>query len=190
MKRWLILAMLATVSAAWAQDAEQLMIKPPAGWKVGFHERRGAVEITEIVPPGQTTAAWQDMLVVELIDGKPAVDKDVQTILRNRVEEVRADCPSVGAGETSLSTDNGYESGMRAIACPRSKKWNKGEVSLFKVILGNDRTYVVIRSWRSEPFEKTKVTLPADKMTEWLGFMAKVVVCDPRDPNRACPVKK
>jgi hypothetical protein len=128
------------------------------------------------------------MLVVELIGAKP--DKDVQAVLRDRLDEIHHDCENVGAGAPQLSRENGYDTGLRAIACPRSKKWNKGEISLFKVLLGNDRTYIVARSWRSEAFEKTHVTLPADKMTEWLAFMEQVVVCDPRDPTHPCPTRK
>ena len=184
----LLAGLLGQGHATQAQGVEQLMVLPPKGWKVGYHEQRGTVEVTEIIPPDQTIEAWQDMLVVELIAGKP--DKDVQTVLRERLEEIHRDCENVGAGEPQLSKENGYDTGVRAIACPRSQKWNKGEVSLFKVLLGNDRTYVVSRSWRSEPFEKQHVSLPSDKMEEWLTFMTQVTVCDPRDPAHPCPVRK
>ncbi len=125
------------------------------------------------------------MLVVEMITPRP--DKDVQSLLADRLQTVRADCASAGAGAVELGKENGYEIGLRAIACPRSQKWNQGEVSLFKVLIGNDRTYVVTRSWRSAPFDKQHVTLPPDKMQDWLSFMAGIVLCDPRDATHPCP---
>jgi hypothetical protein len=173
---------------ARAQETERLLVLPPKGWTAAYHHQQGNVDVTEVIPPDQNIQSWQDMLVVEMIVAKP--DKDVQTVLADRVTEIRGDCANVGSGDTQLGKENGYDVGLRAIACPRSTKWDKGEVSLFKVLLGNARTYIVSRSWRSEPFEKQHVALPADKMTEWIGFMSQVVLCDTQDPAHPCPAKK
>jgi len=111
----------------------------------------------------------------------------VQTVLRERMADVKTECDDMGAGEVQLARENGYESGMRVAACNKSKRWGKGELSLYKVILGGQRTYVVSRSWSGPPFEKTQSPVSSEKLVEWLAFMARVVVCDASDTSHPCP---
>ncbi len=52
-------------TAAFAAEpvaGEQLFILPPQGWVVGYHDSKGNVDVTELLPPGQTLKDWSDML--------------------------------------------------------------------------------------------------------------------------------
>lgn len=179
------LLMLAGASARAQQGGEQLFLIPPSGWTIVAHEVKGATEVTELTPPNQTAQDWTDKLKVELIQGKPAAD--VQTVLNSLIKAVQDDCDDLGAGAPNLSVENGYDSGIRAVACPKTRRTSRGEIGLLKVVLGKDRTYVVSRLWSGPPYPKDKIPLPGQTSDEWLAFMSKVTVCDPRERAHPCP---
>ncbi len=172
-------------AAAQQPSGEQLFVLPPQGWKIGFHDRQGNVEVTEVLPPDQTVQEWTEMLAVQVVIGKG--QKMPQEVLKEQMSDIQKDCTDVGAGAVSLGVENGYDTAIRAIACTRLKKWPKGELGLYKVLRGRDRLYIVSRSWRGEPFEKSQLPLPPETTQAWLAFMQQVVLCDTRDPKRPCP---
>lgn len=165
--------------------SEQLFILPPKGWTVGYHDNKGNVDVSEVLPPGQTLKNWTEMLTVQIIGGMS--NKPAQEVLKDQLEIVKNACEDIGAGQVSVATENGYETAMRAVACPKSKQWGDGELSLYKVISGRDRAYVVWRSWRGPSFDKDHLPVPAEVTAEWLTFMRQVMLCDMRDPKHACP---
>jgi len=183
-----LLAFVAPMAGAQQQAGEQLFLIPPQGWTIVYHDQKGATDLTELAPPGQSAKDWTEMLTVEMIQGKPTMD--VQTILGSRLDVIHKGCDDVGAGPPQLSAENGYESGVRAFACPKTKQGDRGEISLYKVFLGQDRTYVISRAWSGKSYEKDKMPLPASSTEEWLAFMSKVVLCDPRARNHPCPSTK
>ncbi len=190
MRKLSVLALLfcACAAAQAQQGGEQLFLIPPAGWTIAYHDTKNNVELTELTPPGQTAQSWTDMLTVELVQGHPM--SDVQSTLKARLETIHQDCNDVGAGQVQLSVENGYDTGIRAVACPKTHKDERGEISLYKVILGKDRTYVISRAWSGKAYDKDKIPLPEQTTQEWLAFMAKVVLCDPRERSHPCPATK
>jgi hypothetical protein len=186
-----LLGLLGLSVDAFAQQGggvEQLFMLPPPGWSVVSHDVKNNVEFSALLPPGQSATDWTEMITVELIGGKP--NMDVQTTLNGRLELIHQGCDDVGAGPPQLAVENGYDTGVRAFACPKSKKYGKGELSLYKVIIGRSRTYVISRAWSGEPYEKNKVPVPAKTTEEWLAFMSKVIVCDSGDRIHPCPPAK
>lgn len=183
--------LISTASLAHAQQqggGEQLMIIKPQGWEQVFHDQKGAIDITSLAPAGQTAKNWSDLLTVEMITGKPTMD--VQTVLNKRLDSIHQGCEDVGAGPAQLSTENGFDAGVRAYACPKSKQDGRGEVSLYKVFIGQERIYVISRAWSGKPYEKNKIPLPASTTEDWLKFMGTVVLCDPKANNHPCPSTK
>jgi hypothetical protein len=164
---------------------EQLFILPPKGWVVGYHDAKGNIDVTEVLPPGQTLKNWTEMLTVQIIGGMSK--KSAQDVLKDQLEIVKNACEDIGAGQVSLAMENGFDTAMRAVACPKSKQWGDGELSLYKVISGRDRAYVVWRSWRGPSFDKQHLPVPVETTTEWLSFMRQVLLCDVSDPKHACP---
>lgn len=173
---------------AQAQGGEQLFLVPPPGWTIVGHDVKNSTEVTELTPPTQSAQNWTDKLKVELVQGKPLAD--VQTVLTSLIKAVREDCDDIGAGPPQIAVENGYDTGVRAVACPKTKQAPHGEIGLLKVILGKERTYVISRLWSGKPYEKDKIPLPAQATDEWVAFMGKVTVCDPRDSKHPCPLTK
>ncbi|MDR3435961.1 hypothetical protein [Telmatospirillum sp.] len=178
--------LLTSLAAAQQPSGEQLYVLPPKGWDVAYHDSKGNIDVTEVLPPGQTLKNWTEMLTVQMISGQPV--KTPQDVLTDQVEVIKNACEDIGAGRLNLAVENGYETALRAIACPKSKQWGDGELSLYKVISGRERAYVVWRSWRGPAFDKEHLPVPAEKTTEWLTFMQQVMLCDEHDPKHSCLV--
>lgn len=183
------LFVLAAAQAAMAQQpalqGEQLYVLPPQGWVPAFHDTQGNVELVEMVPQGQTMSNWSEMLMIQLITGKPT--QTPEEVLKGQQEQIKQLCEDSGFGPVGPTKENGYDAAIQAMACTKSKKYGKGEVNLFKVIRGNERLYILNRAWRGEPFEKTHLPLPAETTKSWLAFMQQAIVCDSRDGQRPCP---
>lgn len=174
-----------SVALAQGRTGEALYIAPPQGWIPAFHDTQGNVELTEMVPAGQTAQDWTEMLTVQLIAGKP--ERSPQDVLKDQLGDIQKACEDVGAGPIGPGVENGYDTAMRAIACTKSKQWGKGELTLYKVVRGHERLYVVARVWRGEPFAKDKLPVSPDTTKQWLAFMQQVTVCDTRDAQHPCP---
>jgi hypothetical protein len=178
-------AVLSSPASAQQIAGEQLYVPPPAGWKVAYTNKQDNIEVTEVVPAGQNVQDWTEMLTVQVLLDKPV--KSPEDILKEQMADFQKECDDVGAGPIGPERENGYDTALRAIACTRSKQWGKGELSLYKVLRGRDRTYIVSRTWRGEPFDKERLPVSPDVTKQWLLFMHQVVLCDSRDVQRPCP---
>ncbi len=181
-----LLAGVVLAGGAFADSAgEALYLIPPTGWKMQFHHRQGDVELSELVPAGQTIRDWTDMLSVQIFYGPPK--QTAQELLAEAMARIKNECKEAAAGPVLPGIENGYETALRAVACPELKRWGKGEMDLYKSLRGRANAYLVERSWRGAPFEKAHPPLPAETTKEWLAFMNQVVLCDNADPHRPCP---
>jgi len=183
----LLAALLLLPSSAFAQKlmGEQLYVLPPQGWVLAFHDRQGNVDLTEMVPQGQTMAEWNEMLMVQMIEGKP--NQTPEDVLKNQQTQIKEACEDSGFGPVGPSQENGYDTAIQAMVCSKSKKYEKGEINLFKVIRGHERLYIINRAWRGEPFDKAHLPVPPETTKAWLTFMSQTVVCDSRDAQKPCP---
>jgi hypothetical protein len=172
---------------AYALEGEQLYVLPPQGWVPAFHDAQGNVELVEMVPQGQSMSDWSEMLMVQLINGKP--NQTPEEVLKAQQEQIKQACEDSGFGAVSAGMENGYDMAMQAMACTKSKKYAKGELNLFKVIRGHERLYILNRAWRGEPFDKAHLPVSPETTKSWLTFMSQALVCDSRDGQRPCPKK-
>lgn len=180
---------LAAGAAVAQQTTERLYINYSGmlpGWTVVPTQRGGNVELTEIVPPGQDRQNWTDQVAVNIIYGVP--QESPAELLAERFRAIQAECDSTTLGPVAPSMENGYATALRAIACTKVKKWDQGEVSLYKAFRGRDAMYLVARSWRGPPFDKGHVPVPQETTIKWLAFVQSIILCDTQDPKRPCPV--
>ena len=182
-----IVALSVTASLA-VEPGEHLFVdvatKLP-GWVLTSVPRANGVELTVLVPPGQTAKDWTDQVAVETFYGPP--HGTAQELLTERFTQISRDCEDTAMGPVSPVIENGYDTAMRAVACTKIKKMDKGEVSLYKAWKGNDHMYLVARAWRGPPFDKAHVPVQPDVTLQWLAFVTSIVLCDTRDPHKPCP---
>lgn len=190
-RRFVSAALLGLVfaGAARAQDgSEHLYLnyrKLLPGWTVAPTQRGADVELTEIVPPGQSPQNWTDEVAVNILYGAPA--QSPQQLLSDRIASVQRECEETSVGPISPTVENGYETAMRAVACTKVKRLGLGEVTLYKAWKGREAMYLVARSWRGPAFEKGHVPVAPETTLQWLAMIQSVVLCDMRDPKRPCP---
>jgi len=155
------------------------------GWTAQPTTSNGQSEITAILPPGQTESNWTDSVAVEISYG--VATKSPQQVLADEFATAQRDCDDAIAGPVSPTMANGYETALRAIECTKSKRWNRGEVDLYKALRGKEGMYVVVRAWSGQPFEKGHNPVTLETSLKWLAFMQTVVLCDTRDTQHPCP---
>ena len=63
-------------------------------------------------------------------------------------------------------------------SCPLNKATGKPEITWFKAIQGNDSFYIVQVAFKAWPSK--------EQITQWMGYLKDVTVCDTRLLDRAC----
>ena len=182
MSRALLLA-AATVAVLLAPPAaaqlvnENLLVKMPAGYKVGYHAENDKQMITEMVPSGETVDDWTEMVTVQIFRGRKLAPEQFRDSLMKGWNE---GCPNASSKPTTSATENGYPSVLWLLNCPRNPKTGKPEITWFKAIRGNDSFYVVQKAFKFTPSK--------EQVAQWLGYLKSVSVCDTRLSDRRCPV--
>ena len=88
-------------------------------------------------------------------------------------------CPGSEGQQIAKVAENGYQSLVWLLSCPRNAAAGKPEITFFKGVQGNDSFYVVQKAFKFSP---TK-----DQFTQWVGYLGTVSVCDLRLRDRQCP---
>jgi len=187
-----LLGLLESV-AAMAQTVppptqERLLFLMPAGeWEAGVVQQAANVTMTEYVPKGQTLQAWSRMTTTQTVTGTKATAEQFLSVMFNGFK-ARARCENGDAKAFRSEPANGYPSVLGVLICPTYKGATFGEYTMIKVIGGQDAVHVIQRAWRG-PAYASGATMPfsAEEGREWIDYLGKISVCDPRDPAHPCP---
>src|SRR5271157_5725092 len=156
---------------------ENLLVAAPAGYEVGFRNKKKESSITEWVPAGETVDNWTEMVTVQVF-----YDLKVppEAFMRDLEKRWRGACPGAGEAQTIADgVEHGYPARVWLLDCPRNPDTGKREITWFKAIEGNDSFYVVQKAFKFMP---TK-----EQIVRWVGYLRNVKVCDSRVADRACP---
>ncbi len=170
-------------AALWAHPAaadlvnENLLAGAPPGYKVGFHDKKNDLQMTEWVPASQTVQNWTEMVTVQVFYGlKIAPDQ----FMRQLELRWRNACPGAGDAQPIVGgAENGYPTLLWILDCPKNPATDKPELTWFKAVQGNDSFYVVQKAFKFTPSK--------EQITRWIGYLKAVRVCDLRIADRACP---
>lgn len=173
----LMAALFLAIPAPAEVQGERLIQEAPAGYVVGFREVVGAISIVELVPEGETVSAWTEMLTVQGFAGLKSVTP-AQFEGESRAKWLSI-CTDGKFSSIARGEENGYPVSLWMLSCPRSAAPGKPEITWFKAVRGNDNFYVVQKAFRFEPSQ--------EQVRQWMQFMKRVTVCDPRLPDRPCP---
>jgi hypothetical protein len=172
----LIVCLLA-ITPAFAFEGENLLAAMPQGYKVGFQQKSGAKQITEMVPSGETVEGWTEMVTVQVFSGLKGVTPDQ---FRDRMVKLwSASCADAIAGPPTHAVENGYPIAFWMMTCPLNTQSGKPETTWFKAIQGHDSFYVVQKAFKFDPSQ--------DQIVQWTLYLKKIAVCDTRVKERACP---
>jgi len=162
---------------------EQLLFGPPAGWVSAFDQTAGRMRTMQFLPPGQTPAAWQDMLIVQMRAGQRVPPEAFLGEVPSRIE---GDCSEVWLGDIQSGPRNGYPAAFRMVACGLNHHSNMGEFSLFYVVTGKAGIYAFQRAWQVPPFDANSKPISKDTLAAGMRYLESIKVCDTADPAHPC----
>jgi hypothetical protein len=173
----LLLAALAVRPAAAELVNENLLAGLPSGYKVGFHDKQSNLDMTEFVPAKETVENWTEMVSVQIFYGLKITPEQFMRSLESRW---RGACPGAGDAQPVVGgPENGYQTLLWILDCPKNPGTGKPELTWFKAVQGNDSFYVVQKAFKFTPNK--------EQITRWIDYLKAVRVCDSRLADRACP---
>lgn len=176
----LIAAVTWMTAAAALPEEENVLVPIPKGYKVDFQRNDNNARVTEMVPVNESGKNWTEKLTVRvfyrLADVAPEKFKSQLEQLWSKA------CPGNESKLVKTGNDGGLPSITWVMLCKSNPSTGKPENTWLKVIQGADSLYVVEKAYKFVP------TKAQEK--QWLAFLDKVSVCDPRVPERPCPEAK
>ena len=171
-----VTAMVTSACLAELQD-ENILAGLPAGFKIDFQQRNKAMLISEMVPVKQSVKNWTEMVTVQVFYGLKVTPDQFKAGIE---KELATACPRAESHPVAQGPENGYPSMVWLQNCPINKATGKPEITWFKAIQGNDSFYIVQVAFKAWPSKQ--------QITQWMGYLKDVTVCDTRLPDRACAV--
>ncbi len=155
---------------------ENLLQTLPDGHQIGFQDRKGGAQITEMVPKAETVENWTEMLTTQVFFGLKVAPRQFKASMD---EAMQAGCPGAKSMEGVQDQENGYPILAWLQVCPSKPATGKPEKPWYKAIQGNDSFYLVQNAFKYAPSEQ--------EVTRWLKYLRGISVCDTRLPASACP---
>jgi hypothetical protein len=171
-----VTAMVTSAGLAELQD-ENILAGLPAGFKIDFQQRNKTMLISEMVPVKQSVKSWTEMVTVQVFYGLKVTPDQFKAGIE---KELATACPRAESHPVAQGPENGYPSMVWLQNCPINKATGKPEITWFKAIQGNDSFYIVQVAFKARPSKQ--------QITQWMGYLKDVTVCDTRLPDRACAV--
>lgn len=165
---------------------ERLVMTPPTGWQMAGSTASQNTISRQLLPPGQTTENWQEMMSIQIMVDPHA---DPREHIQRIVEASRTNCEASGPSPVTEAQTNGYPVATLTVTCTKGRQTGLGGLVAVKAIRGGAALYVIQRIWRGQPFERNEIApVPPHMLQEWAGFLRNVSVCDSSDPVRhPCP---
>lgn len=181
-----ILAACAQQPVPEASSTEHLLAQPPPGWQLTYQLNNVDTRLVDFVPAGETQTEWTTKVSFE--SHSQLVVMDPIEMLISEVESEKDKCSFVQDFNLFSGFENNYPTSTRLIFCGENKFAKKGEVSLFKVIKGNDYFYIIRMVKRIPAFEADKPGIDESEIATWSNYLRRIRVCDTADNEHPCPV--
>jgi hypothetical protein len=158
--------------AASDQYGESLRAPSPAGYAVASREATGGLEHVELVPSGQSSSGWSEMVTTEVLKGG-VEEGDPVRFSEWMTGQWKNQCPDARIGAVDSGERNGYRYAFWRMDCARRASTGKPEVAVTLAIEGTYAFYTVQKTWRGAPAE--------DEVASWKrSYFDTVSVCDSR----------
>lgn len=149
-------------------DGETLIQTPIGGWDAAPPAQTDNKVEVFMFPRGEDSSNWTEAYQREAFHSTAGMESAMR-VYELRSQGDQQNCPNYESDVREDEPDNGYSSIMWRQSCERAP----GQVftSLHKVILGNDRLYILTKIWREEPSGRA--------WRQWEGTFEETYVCDP-----------
>lgn len=173
------LALLAG-SAFAALENENLLQPLPVGFKIATQEHNSHAALTEMVPSAESVDNWTQMVTTQIYFG--ANGPSFEAYKSGMEQRWQTACDTTDSVPVTSGKENGYDFQIWMQACRHTDATHAPEITWFKMIKGNDSTYVLQVAFHAEPQK--------EQVIKWMKYLKQVTVCDSRLKDRACPTTK
>lgn len=167
-------------------SGEKLLAAPPAGWNKIYGLNNGTTRLTDFVPPNQSKAEWSTKLSFESHDS--LTDINPIAILMGDLENLKDICEPIQSFNLFSGEENNYPTSVRLTFCGKNAHSSKGEVSISKVIQGNDYLYIVKMIHQVEPYTDPEAAITKEEIAVWSQYFREITLCDSRLETHPCPI--
>ena len=163
---------------------EFFLAAPPKEWLLGSDDKQIDIATFEFVPLGQSVDRWTELVTIQKRIGLTEVTPD--QFLADMAKENESVCDGYAIRRLAFQDKNGYETHGMIQSCGTNKDSKKGELTIIRVVRGEDNFYSISRAWRLEPFDaEGGLPLPKNIIDDTIKYLATVTVCDTR--KGTCP---
>ena len=170
---------------------ETLLADAPPGWVRIYSTDAANLKLVEYVAPDSPADDWTDKLTFESLAG-PSLP-DPAAFLNSMAADQKLNCDHSRVKETFSGTENGYPSYVRYFECDRNKLLDRGQVTMIKVIQGNEQLYTISRARRVAAFDMTAdetAGVTAEDIRDWTLHLRAISVCDTNRDAHPCPQRE
>ncbi len=97
---------------------ENLLAGLPSGYKVGFHDKKNNLDMTEFVPAKESVENWTEMVTVQVFFGLKITPEQFMNQLG---QSWRGACPGAGDPQPVVGgPENGYPTLLWILDCPKN----------------------------------------------------------------------
>ncbi len=158
---------------------ENVLVKLPRGFKLGFESKTAKIAITEYVRQGETVDDWTEMISSQIF----FANREPPGANAARIRQIAASvCAANESTAITTGEVNGYPFATWIDHCPVNAKTGKTEWTVFKIIGGQDASYLVTYGLRFEP--------STAQLKQAIEEVHDSFACDTRTTEHACPVGK
>lgn len=128
-----------------------------------------------VFPEGEDSSNWTEALQQEVFDSTAGMES-ARHVYDLRSAGDQENCPNYTSEIREEEPDNGYSSIVWRQSCEPAP----GSVfaSLHKIVLGNDRLYILTKIWKEEPSGRA--------WRRWENTLEDAYVCDPTHADHPC----
>lgn len=165
---------------------EQLLARPPSGWTESYATKSPGMRMAQYIPSGDDSHDWTNMVSFESFTGNPLPQPP--ELLASVAKDQQAVCDNFESHTTYTGNENGYPTTVALFVCDRSKLTQKGQLTLLKMIRGDDNFYVVTRTRRVAPIQPGDAwPIPKEVIAEWSLYLRGIGLCNDGSTTHPCP---
>lgn len=145
-----------------------MLSKMPDGYTIAYAATTNRGRILELVPEGETVAAWTEMITVQVLRNENGL---TLSAFRSCMQDFWG---NVFPGSSSELVEDRWEDKYRVTiwssAAPINRRTGKPEMTWFKASVRNRKILIVQKAFKFQP--------SPDQIAYWIGFLREVRVRD------------
>jgi hypothetical protein len=167
-------------------SSEKLLAAPPTGWQRVYELNNGKTRLTDFIPADESRAEWSTKLSFE--SHESLTEANPIEIVMGELENTSEICEPIQSFNLFSGNENNYPTSVRLTFCGKNAHSNKGEVTISKVIQGNEFLYIIKVINQMPTYENADDAIAKEKVAAWSQYFRDIVLCDESLPEHPCPI--